>query len=120
MSGTTPALLSEYSDICTTGLRVSEVSNIKYNDINLSTGNIKVLGKGGKERNIQICDQEVKTALKEYLSIFKNEILKKEWFFINRLGNKFTEHSIANMIKKYQTKANIQQHFVSLPKYWTE
>ena len=93
-----------------TGLRVSEVSNIKYNDINLSTGNIKVLGKGGKERTIQICDQEVKIALKEYLSIFKDEILKKEWFFINRLGNKFTEHSIANMIKKYQTKANIQQH----------
>ena len=93
-----------------TGLRVSEVSNIKYNDFNLSTGNIKVLGKGGKERTIQICDQEVKIALKEYLSIFKDEILKKEWFFINRLGNKFTEHSIANMIKKYQTKANIQQH----------
>ncbi len=54
--------------------------------------------------------RKVKTALKEYLSIFKDEILKKEWFFINRLGNKLTEHSIANMIKKYQTKANIQQH----------
>lgn len=93
-----------------TGLRVSEVSNIKYHDINLSSGNIKVLGKGGKERTIQICDQEVKIALKEYLSLFKDEILKKEWFFINRLSNKFTEYSIANMIKKYQTKANIQQH----------
>lgn len=93
-----------------TGLRVSEVSNIKYYDINLSTGNIKVLGKGGKERTIQICDQEVKAALKEYLSLFKDEIFDKEWFFINRLGNKFTEHSIGNMIKKYQIKANIQQH----------
>lgn len=93
-----------------TGLRVSEVSNIKYHDINLSTGNIKVLGKGGKERTIQICDQEVKIALKEYLSLFKDEILEKEWFFINRLGNKFTEYSIANMIKKYQTKANVHQH----------
>ncbi|AXX84642.1 tyrosine-type recombinase/integrase [Aliarcobacter skirrowii] len=93
-----------------TGLRVSEISNIKHHDFNLSTGNIKVLGKGGKERTIQICEQEVKTALKEYLSLFKDEILKKEWFFINRLGNKFTEYSIANMIKKYQIKANIQQH----------
>lgn len=93
-----------------TGLRVSEVSNIKYHDINLNTGNIKVLGKGGKERTIQICDQEVKIALKEYLSLFKDKILEKEWFFINRLGNKFTEYSIANMIKKYQTKANVHQH----------
>ena len=32
------------------GLRVSEVSNIKYNDFNLNTGNIKVLGKGGKRK----------------------------------------------------------------------
>ncbi len=47
-----------------TGLRVSEVSNIKYNDFNLSTGNIKVLGKGGKERTIQICDQESQNSFK--------------------------------------------------------
>ena len=93
-----------------TGLRVSEVSNIKYNDINLSTGNIKVLGKGGKERSIQICDHEVKSILKEYLSLFSDVILEKEWFFINRFGNRFTEYSITNMIKKYQLRAKVQQH----------
>ena len=93
-----------------TGLRVSEVSNIKYGNINLSTGNLKVLGKGGKERTIQICDQEVKTVLKEYFLYFRNEIYTQEWFFINRLGKKFSEYSISNMIKKYQEKAKVQQH----------
>ncbi|MGE4515228.1 MAG: tyrosine-type recombinase/integrase [Arcobacteraceae bacterium] len=93
-----------------TGLRVSEVSNIKYSDINLSTGNLKVLGKGGKERTIQICEAEVKTALKEYMKFFNDEIYQNEWFFINRLGNKYSEYSIANMIKKYQQAANVQQH----------
>lgn len=93
-----------------TGLRVSEVSNIMYDDINLSTGNLKVLGKGGKERTIQICEAEVKTALKEYVNLFKDEIYKNKWFFINRLNNKYTEYSIANMIKKYQQAANVQQH----------
>lgn len=93
-----------------TGLRVSEVSNIKYSDINLNTGNLKVLGKGGKERTIQICEIEVKSALKEYVKLFNNEIYQTEWFFINRLGNKYSECSISNMIKKYQQSANIQQH----------
>ncbi|RXJ98141.1 integrase [Arcobacter sp. CECT 8989] len=93
-----------------TGLRVSEVSNIKYNDINLSTGNLKVLGKGGKERTIQICEAEVKTSLKEYVNLFNDEIYKNKWFFINRLGNKYSEYSISNMIKKYQQAANVQQH----------
>ncbi len=96
-----------------TGLRVSEVSNLKYPDINLNTGNIKVLGKGNKERTIQICSQEVKNILKEYFLLFREEILKKEYFFINRLGNKFTEYSISNMIKKYQKKANINQHLTA-------
>lgn len=93
-----------------TGLRVSEVSNMKYTDIDLSSGNIKVIGKGNKERTIQICDQEVKTILKEYFSLFRDEIYKNKWFFINRLGNKFTEQSISNMIKKYQKSANINQY----------
>lgn len=93
-----------------TGLRVSEVSNLKYTNIDLNSGNIRVIGKGNKERTIQICDAEVKMALKEYFSLFKDEIYKNKWIFINRLGNKFTEQSISNMIKKYQQAANINQY----------
>jgi integrase/recombinase XerD len=93
-----------------TGLRVSEVSNLKYTNIDLNSGNIRVIGKGNKERTIQICDTEVKMVLKEYFAIFKDEIYKNKWIFINRLGNKFTEQSISNMIKKYQQAANINQY----------
>ncbi|ADG93156.1 integrase family protein [Arcobacter nitrofigilis DSM 7299] len=93
-----------------TGLRVSEVSNMKYSNIDLSSGNIRILGKGNKERTIQICDQEVKLILKEYFSLFKDEIYKNKCFFINRLGNKLSEQSISNMIKKYQKNANVGQH----------
>lgn len=93
-----------------TGLRVSEVSNLKYSDINLTNWNINVLGKGSKERTIQVCDQEIKLILKEYISLFNTEILKRKWLFINRLGNKFSEQSIANMIKKYQKEADIKQY----------
>lgn len=82
-----------------TGLRVSEVSNLKYQDFNLSTGNVKVLGKGNKERTLQVCDLEVKATLKEYITLFSDEIIETKWLFINRLGNKFTEQSISNMIK---------------------
>ena len=48
-----------------TGLRVSELCNIKQNNINLQTGIVKIKGKGDKERIIQICDNEVKKLLKE-------------------------------------------------------
>lgn len=92
-----------------TGLRVSEVSFLKYENINIKTGYIKVFGKGSKERVLYICSEEIKQILKEYVSLFSNEIIKDGWFFINRLGNRFTEQSITNMIRKYQKEAKIEQ-----------
>lgn len=93
-----------------TGLRVSEASNLTCSNIDLVTGNVKVLGKGNKERTLQICDYEAKKVLKEYVSLFSTEIDREQWFFINRLGNKFSEQSISSMIKKYQKLAGIDQY----------
>ncbi|MBR0573828.1 MULTISPECIES: tyrosine-type recombinase/integrase [Pasteurellaceae] len=42
-----------------TGVRVSELCNIKCTDIDFLNGNIKIFGKGGKERIIHICQQSV-------------------------------------------------------------
>lgn len=93
-----------------TGMRVSELCNIKKNNINLQTGAIKIRGKGDKERIIQICDNEVKKLLKEYLNLFDKQIEKIQYFLVNRLGNKISEQSARLMIKKYQQLAGISQH----------
>ncbi len=93
-----------------TGMRVSELCNIKKDNINLQTGAIKIRGKGDKERIIQICDNEVKKLLKEYLNLFDKQIEKTQYFLVNRLGNKISEQSARLMIKKYQQLAGISQH----------
>lgn len=89
-----------------TGMRVSELSNLRRKDINIKTGNIKILGKGSKERIIQICDFEVLTLLKEYYKVFDLENKVHEYFLLNRLYKKFSEQSIRLMLKKYQEKIN--------------
>lgn len=90
-----------------TGIRVSELCNIKTSNINLQTGTIKIKGKGDKERVIQICENEVKKILKEYYLYFDKNIEKTQYFLINRLGNKISEQSIRLMIKKYQKLSGI-------------
>ncbi len=66
-----------------TGLRVSELCNLKADDVNLSDSYIKTFGKGSKERIIQICTPDVLTSLKEDKNyvIFKckrrNDTLRK-------------------------------------------
>lgn len=93
-----------------TGIRVSELSNLKLNEINIQTGVIKIHGKGAKERVIHICENEVKQILKEYIELFKPLHSNNSYFFINRLGNKLSEQSIRFMIKKYQQQTKIEKH----------
>ncbi|NOR45422.1 MAG: tyrosine-type recombinase/integrase [Candidatus Delongbacteria bacterium] len=90
-----------------TGLRVSEAANIKIENIDLTHGWIKINGKGNKDRTIPVCDNEIKQAIRKYLSCIK---LKEGYLFKNRLNNKISEQSIRFMIRKYAKEAKIQQH----------
>lgn len=92
-----------------TGVRVSELSNLKINEINIKTGMIKIFGKGSKERMIQICDHEVLSLLKEYVKLFNLEN-KKGFFLLNRLDKRFSEQGIRLMVQKHQEQINASKH----------
>ena len=92
-----------------TGIRVSELCNLKAKNIGRNFSFIIVKGKGDKERIIQICNKETVLALKEYNVIFKDEIKQKGYFFINRLGNQISDQSVRFMIKKYSRLAGIEK-----------
>ncbi|AXX87853.1 site-specific tyrosine recombinase, phage integrase family [Malaciobacter marinus] len=93
-----------------TGVRVSELSNILDQDIDINIGIIKIKGKGDKERIIQVCDFEVKKLLKEYYKLFYEDINKIHFFLVNRLGNKISEQSIRLMINKYEKTVFTSKH----------
>ena len=93
-----------------TGLRVSELCNLKAEDVNLSDSYIKTFGKGSKERIIQICTPDVLTALKRYKKCFKAEIDNTGYFFVNRLSNRLSEQSVRFMINKYVNQISSPVH----------
>jgi integrase/recombinase XerD len=93
------------------GARVSEIANINMEDIDISSGTLKIKGKGNKERVIQICNKETLKVLKKYHHNFKNRILKSGGFFlINRQGNKLSDQSIRGIIKQLSIQAKILKH----------
>jgi integrase/recombinase XerD len=94
----------------TTGARVSEIANLKVEDINLNNGNVIIKGKGNKERIIQICNKETIAILKEYNTINKNKISLNGFFLINRFDKKISDQSIRNSVKKNALKAGISKH----------
>lgn len=92
-----------------TGMRVAELCNLKPEDINLKDGNIKIWGKGSKERMIQICQSETLSVIKSYSHLYKTEIVRGCTFFINRLGQPLSPQSVRLMIKSYAKKAGIMK-----------
>lgn len=93
-----------------TGVRVYELSNIKADCINLNSGLIRIMGKGGKERYIQIGEPAILNLLKEYYKENKEAIKSGGYFFVNRNGRRFTEQSIRFMLKKYAKQAGIERN----------
>ncbi len=94
-----------------TGARVSEIANLRTEDINISTGSLTIFGKGDKERIIEICNKETLRLLYKYQKIFKKRIQDSGGFFlINRLGKKLSDQSIRGIVKNLSNLAGIQKH----------
>ena len=93
-----------------TGTRVSELINIKLEDINFKEKQIKVLGKGNKERIVFLGEYAV-DALQDYLNdgyLFLNRY-NLDYVFLNHLGNKITRRGIEDILTKLIKKTSIDK-----------
>lgn len=94
------------------GLRVSELVNLKSNDIDLNNDFVRVFGKGSKERIIPLGDY-AKEALINYVSI-RSQMLKKEncdYLFLNNHGKNMTRQGFFKIIKTLALQKNIKTDF---------
>lgn len=98
--------------IYASGLRVSEVQNLKVEDVNLKDGLVKAKGKGMKERIVPIGQKAIDT-LRSYL--VERVLLKRkkggeptDMLFLNKLGQGITERQIRRIVVKYARLIGIQ------------
>ncbi|HEY9165211.1 MAG TPA: site-specific tyrosine recombinase XerD [Candidatus Kryptonia bacterium] len=100
-----------------TGVRVSELVNLKKRDLIFSENVIRVLGKGSKERIVPIGDIAL-----EWMRRYEKSVRPKlgpstpgkksvtsEFFFVNFRGGKLSRISVWRMLQKYAGKANIKK-----------
>ncbi|HQK33332.1 MAG TPA: tyrosine recombinase [Spirochaetales bacterium] len=93
-----------------TGCRVSEIANMKLEDITFEKHTISVIGKGSKERKVFL-SSHAENALKEYLT-FRQALpgISTQYVFVNRLGKPLTRRGIAYILDMLQQKSNIKKH----------
>lgn len=92
-----------------TGLRVTEIRSMNLNDVDFDEGEIKVLGKGSKER-IVLFGSHARGALEKYLKEGRPKLLSGKIspaVFVNRRGGRLTSRSVERLIVHYSKKAGL-------------
>ncbi|XOV67859.1 MAG: site-specific tyrosine recombinase XerD [Fluviicola sp.] len=95
------------------GLRVSELVNLKYEDIFFDEGFIRVIGKGNKQRLVPVSPSVAKeielyeVATRNHMNIKPGN---ESFVFLNRRGAKLTRVMIFTIIKNLVEKAGIQKN----------
>ena len=105
-----------------TGIRVSELTSLNFGNLNLEENEIKVLGKGNKER-IVLFSNTAKSFLKTYIEtvrkmLFQNgsdEIINQDSpLFVNNTGYRLQAQSVRkilkNVIKQIELPKNVTPH----------
>ena len=94
-----------------TGLRVSELVNLRYSQVNLNQGVIRIMGKGNRERLIPLGEEAVRW-LNEFARAARGEILlerQTDYLFPTRRGDRMTRQAFWHIIKRYARKAGVDR-----------
>jgi integrase/recombinase XerD len=94
------------------GLRVSEVSDLKKSDVNIGSGFVKCFGKGGKERIVPF-GKAAAEAVTRYIESGRERLELKtgdDHLFLSKMGKKISRQSLWKMIQKYAALSGIKKH----------
>lgn len=83
-----------------TGMRRSELINLRNEDVDLTSGQVKVTGKRNKQRVVPLTPGFVRT-LESYINARNQAGYAGEWFFVTDRGNKMYDKGVYNIVKRY-------------------
>src|SRR5690606_9302602 len=94
-----------------TGLRVSELVTLKYSQLNLNQGVLRVHGKGDRERMIPLGEEAVRW-LRAFMNTARGETpLGRDtgFLFRTRRGDHMTRQPFWRILKRYARKSNLDK-----------
>jgi len=93
-----------------TGARVAEVCHLRLEDVDLTQGRIRIMGKGARERLLQLPDQDTLGALLAYQALWLDPTPPHPFFFHNRGGRRLSEQSVRSMLRRHAKGAGLALH----------
>lgn len=91
------------------GLRLSELQGLNLDNMDLTNGEVKVLGKGNKERIVPIGSKAI-TAIQNWLAAREQFQPKENALFINQRGGRLSHRSIQLAMEKWGKVQALDTH----------
>lgn len=91
------------------GLRLSELVNLNCREINLTDGEIRVIGKGNKERKLPLGRESVKW-IKHWLSMRDFLVPKDDALFISKLGKRISPRNVEKRFAQWGVRQGLSAH----------
>lgn len=95
------------------GLRVSELVNLRFEDLFFTDGFLRITGKGNKQRLVpvsQTVEKEISIYVENIRTQLKIKMGNESYVFLNRRGAKLTRNMIFTIIKNLSTSINLQKN----------
>lgn len=93
------------------GLRVSELCNLTFNDLNKENKILRIKGKGSKVRYVPISDVALKKINKYLILRNKYDTHRSNYIFINEKGKQVTRQYVYNTLQEITQNEGIKTHY---------
>lgn len=92
-----------------TGLRVSELTSIRLRDVNFVDRTIRIVGKGNRERQVFLPNDQIATAVLAHASLVGKRQAGNDWLFLNKAGSRLTAASLRARVATLARRAGLSR-----------
>ena len=93
-----------------TGVRISELCQLRIGDVDLLIHTLRIRGKGKKERLLSIGSPCARRALKAYHRVAHGHAQTQDFFFRNRNGRAISDQSVRLLLQNYSRTCDDHPH----------
>lgn len=93
-----------------TGMRIGELCGLRNCDVDLDQGLVRIIGKGNKERIVDVCTPVTLYALREWVQVRRTSVDSRACFFTNRLGKGLSPQIVRSFVHKVARECNIDKN----------
>lgn len=92
------------------GMRIGELCGLRNQDVDLCRGQVRIIGKGNKERVVDICLPVIMQSLKQWVLVRKSSDCPNDGFFTSRICRKLGPQTVRLLVHRLIHDCSIEKH----------